>query len=73
MQRTFFHSCIQLTKRQFPNKTQNAKRLFTASLPRKANTLMEISGFSDTQLQVRDAISKICSNFPDVSSSTASH
>jgi acyl-CoA dehydrogenase len=29
---------------------------------------METSGFSDTQLQVREAIGKICSNFPDVSS-----
>ncbi|EPE31386.1 Acyl-CoA dehydrogenase NM [Glarea lozoyensis ATCC 20868] len=26
---------------------------------------METSGFSDTQLQVREAIAKICSNFPD--------
>lgn len=32
------------------------------------NPLMETSGFSDTQLQVREAIAKICSNFPDVSS-----
>lgn len=28
---------------------------------------METSGFSDTQLQVREAISKICSKYPDVS------
>jgi hypothetical protein len=28
---------------------------------------METSGFSDTQLDVRDAIAKVCSNFPDVS------
>jgi hypothetical protein len=28
---------------------------------------METSGFSDTQLQVREAIGKICTNFPDVS------
>ena len=27
---------------------------------------METSGFSDTQLQVREAVAKICSNFPDV-------
>jgi len=26
---------------------------------------METSGFSDTQLQVREAIGKICSNFSD--------
>jgi len=29
---------------------------------------METSGFSDTQLEVREAIFKICSNFSDVSS-----
>ena len=29
---------------------------------------METSGFSDTQLQVREAISKICSKYPNVSS-----
>ncbi|TVY41708.1 Acyl-CoA dehydrogenase [Lachnellula occidentalis] len=40
-------------------------RRFSASVPRRTNTLMETSGFSDTQLQVRDAIGKICSNFPD--------
>ncbi|KAG9249244.1 acyl-CoA dehydrogenase/oxidase [Calycina marina] len=31
----------------------------------QANTLMETSGFTESQLQVREAISKICSNFPD--------
>lgn len=44
-----------------------ASRQFSVSIPRQANTLMETSGFSDTQLQVREAIAKICSNFPDVS------
>ena len=47
------------------NVTQS--RTFSGSIPRRANTLMETSGFSDTQLQVREAIGKICSNFPDVS------
>ena len=42
------------------------ERLFSVSARRRANTLMETSGFSDTQLQVREAIAKICSNFPDV-------
>jgi len=28
---------------------------------------METSGFSEIQLSVREAIAKICSNFPDVS------
>lgn len=46
----------------------SASKQFSISIPRRANTLMETSGFSDTQLQVREAIAKICSNFPDVSS-----
>ncbi|KAG9229177.1 acyl-CoA dehydrogenase family protein [Amylocarpus encephaloides] len=41
------------------------RRKFSISRPLRANTLMETSGFSDTQLQVREAIAKICSNFPD--------
>lgn len=43
-------------------------RCFSISASRRANTLMETSGFSETQLQVREAIAKICSNFPDVGS-----
>ncbi|KAI9645614.1 hypothetical protein NHQ30_006356 [Ciborinia camelliae] len=31
----------------------------------KANNLMETSGFSSTQLEVREAIAKICSKYPD--------
>jgi hypothetical protein len=27
---------------------------------------MEMSGFSETQLQVREAVSKICEKYPDV-------
>ncbi|KAH8597113.1 acyl-CoA dehydrogenase fadE12 [Bisporella sp. PMI_857] len=42
-----------------------SSRRLSSSAPRRANTLMETSGFSDTQLQVREAIAKICSNFPD--------
>lgn len=41
-------------------------RPFSISVPRRTNTLMETSGFSETQLDVREAIAKICSNFPDV-------
>jgi hypothetical protein len=29
-------------------------------------SLMEMSGFSETQLQVREAVGKICEDFPDV-------
>ncbi|KAA8571850.1 hypothetical protein EYC84_001810 [Monilinia fructicola] len=31
----------------------------------RVNTLMETSGFSDMQLEVREAITKICSKYPD--------
>jgi len=44
-----------------------SSRPFSVSSSRRANALMETSGFSDTQMQVREAIAKICSNFPDVS------
>lgn len=37
-------------------------RSFAAS---KQNRIMELSGFSEEQLDVREAIAKICSNFPD--------
>lgn len=40
-------------------------RPFSASAHR---SIMELSGFSEEQLTVRDAISKICQDFPDVSS-----
>ena len=55
-------------KRHSPSSFFSTARQFSISIPRRANTLMETSGFSDTQLQVREAIAKICSNFPDVSS-----
>ncbi|OAX77545.1 hypothetical protein ACJ72_08155, partial [Emergomyces africanus] len=38
------------------------ERLFSAS---PSSRIMELSCFSQNQLMVRDAISKICSNFPD--------
>ncbi|KAF7901122.1 hypothetical protein EAF00_003343 [Botryotinia globosa] len=47
------------------NQNAVARRAFTASTSLRANTLMETSGFSDTQLEVREAIAKICSKYPD--------
>jgi hypothetical protein len=55
--------CVRVTNR-YPRIT-SFSRSFSVSISRRANTLMETSGFSDTQLQVREAIAKICSNFPD--------
>ncbi|KAK8217421.1 hypothetical protein M8818_001177 [Zalaria obscura] len=40
----------------------SSQRSFSVS---RAQRLMETSGFTDEQLTVREAISKICSNFPD--------
>ena len=37
-------------------------RPFSASVPRR---IMELTGFSQEQLDVREAVAKICSNFPD--------
>ena len=39
-----------------------AVRRFSASSPRR---IMELTGFSQEQLDVREAVGKICSNFPD--------
>lgn len=41
---------------------RNQSRCFSISTPRR---IMETSGFTSEQLTVREAISKICSNFPD--------
>jgi hypothetical protein len=46
-----------------------SKRRFSTGQRRHASTktsLMEMSGFSETQLQVREAVGKICEDFPDV-------
>jgi len=40
-------------------------REFSVCMPYQANTLMETSGFTETQVQVREAVAKICSGFPD--------
>ena len=42
---------------------RNKSRCFSISASRR---IMETSGFTPEQLTVREAISKICSNFPDV-------
>ncbi|ESZ99081.1 acyl-CoA dehydrogenase [Sclerotinia borealis F-4128] len=42
-----------------------SRRTFTASTSVRVNTLMEKSGFSDTHMEVREAIAKICSKYPD--------
>ena len=42
---------------------RNKSRCFSISAPRR---IMETSSFTSEQLTVREAISKICSNFPDV-------
>ncbi|KAJ8071390.1 hypothetical protein OCU04_001711 [Sclerotinia nivalis] len=63
-------ACTRISRisRSFsPRLYQNAfsRRAFTVSTSLRANTLMETSGFSDTQLEVREAIAKICSKYPD--------
>jgi acyl-CoA dehydrogenase len=63
MMNRLFPKCLRVAKR-YPRIT-SFSRPFSVSVPHRANTLMETSGFSDTQLQVREAIAKICSNFPD--------
>ena len=67
MQRIILPRCRGIAKRHHPPLNSFYSRPFSASIQRRANTLMETSGFSDTQLQVREAVAKICSNFPDVS------
>merc|ERR1711939_635706 len=62
MLRTSLVRCLR-SSRHHPR--MSGLRCFSLSPPRRANTLMETSGFSDTQLQVREAISKICSKYPD--------
>jgi hypothetical protein len=47
----------------------HSSRPFSATVSRKSNTLMETSGFSETQLEVRRAIAKICEKFPEASRS----
>ncbi|QSZ33615.1 hypothetical protein DSL72_005183 [Monilinia vaccinii-corymbosi] len=56
-------TCRLLGVRLYQNAFQ--RRGFAASASIRANTLMETSGFSETQLEVREAISKICLKYPD--------
>jgi len=64
---------LSKTPRRVSKHPQSIGRRFSVSSPQRANTLMETSGFSDTQLQVREAVGKICSNFPDASHSPRIH
>lgn len=50
-----------------PSSFASKPRDFSIS---KSCRIMEMSGFSETQLDVREAISKICSNFTDVTASS---
>ncbi|PGG99827.1 acyl-CoA dehydrogenase [Blastomyces parvus] len=67
--RLLSRSLLSCSRRQVPiTRTAAGKRQclqersFSAS---SSSRIMELSCFSQTQLMVRDAISKICSNFPD--------
>ncbi|RMZ12660.1 hypothetical protein D0862_02572 [Hortaea werneckii] len=51
-----------LLKPRWANALQCTKRAFSIT---SCRPLMETSGFTDEQLTVRDAIFKICENFPD--------
>lgn len=52
--------CLRPTRCLFLRNQRS--RSFTVSKPRR---IMELSGFSEEQLDVREAIAKICSNFPN--------
>ncbi|TPX24633.1 hypothetical protein DIZ76_010064 [Coccidioides immitis] len=69
----FSRSLLSVACRQLPTSQQAARargvqqllsqtRAFSASSPTR---IMDLSCFTPEQLMVRDAISKICSNFPD--------
>ncbi|KMU90110.1 hypothetical protein CIHG_07920 [Coccidioides immitis H538.4] len=69
----FSRSLLSVACRQLPASQQAARargvqqllsqtRAFSASSPTR---IMDLSCFTPEQLMVRDAISKICSNFPD--------
>ena len=69
---------LRTARRQVPRQTTSLQSSSTPSIPENgrsqrrafsatpANRIMELSCFSSEQLMVRDAISKICANFPDV-------
>lgn len=54
-----------LGPRALPWKQGGGRKAFSITAKRHFDSLMEMSGFSDTQLQVRDSVSKICANYPD--------
>ena len=51
--------CLSPIRRSFPVKSSRA---FSTSSPCR---IMELTGFSQKQLDVREAVAKICSKFPD--------
>ena len=59
--------CLGIGKHTIFRTHVARSRSFSVTAKRNSNTLMETSGFSEIQLSVREAIAKICSNFPDVS------
>ncbi|PGH13493.1 hypothetical protein AJ79_03623 [Helicocarpus griseus UAMH5409] len=61
--RLLSRSLLRHSRRQIPNLRQCLQeRSFSAS---PSSRIMELSCFSQNQLMVRDAISKICQDFPD--------
>lgn len=58
-------SVCRIKKQQQLQKHQPKVRQFSTSQPRRSDTLMELSCFTPEQLTVRDAINKICSQFPN--------
>ncbi|KAK2749408.1 hypothetical protein FQN57_006341 [Myotisia sp. PD_48] len=67
---TIRHGLNQITKNGLQSRfsqpaipiSLSTRRMFSVSSP---NRIMDLNGFSPEQLMVRDAINKICSNFPD--------
>ncbi|MCJ1355024.1 MAG: hypothetical protein MMC33_005015 [Icmadophila ericetorum] len=56
-------STLQCVKQLYGiRKEPITSKMFSTS---PCSPLMELSGFSDQQLEVREAVSKICTNFPD--------
>ncbi|KAJ8606154.1 hypothetical protein MRB53_041161 [Persea americana] len=62
LSRTLSQSCIKSRTLTAHHVSRNGRRSFAATA---RSRLMEMSGFSEEQLAVREAIFKICSNFSD--------
>jgi acyl-CoA dehydrogenase len=60
---SILHTCLKSSTRPSRLRSLHAsRRLFSQTRPRP---IMELTGFTESQLDVREAITKICSNFPD--------